>query len=249
MKTLDRALAGVTETISVPWPQLEKEISPGPGHLIVVLGAPGVGKSAFALSWALGLPKPQLYLSLDSDLATQAARTVSALSGIRFSEVKQDIEQWEAWLKVRDRDLPWMLDASLSAHDVDGVVESFVEFYSRTPELIIIDNLKDVVGADTYEAHRDAVRELHRVAKKRRAVVLLLHHLNRGSRAGEGTSRPSARDGQFTGEQDAEFMLGLWQEREGYYGDTLNVSILKNRFGPKDIDVKLNLDLERMKIG
>jgi len=246
IQTLDHSLVGITDTITVPWTNLGRAITPGPGHLILVLGAPGVGKSAFSLAWLLALEKPTLYLSLDSDLATQAARTASALSGISFDEVRLNVPIWQEYLKVRQRTLPMMLDAPVRASQVDEVVQAFEEYYSEKPEIVVVDNLKDVVDSDTYEAHRMAVRTLHQVAKKHRTTILLLHHLNRTSRAGDGYSAPSQSDGQFTGEQDSEFILGLW--RDEYAGSLImNVRVLKNRFGPKGFDVRLFFDQERMR--
>lgn len=247
MQTLDRSIIGITDTIKVPWTGLQQLITPGPGHLVTVLGATGVGKSSFALLWELALEEPSIYLSLDSDLATQAARVASSLSGIPFDDVRKNVAAWQEFLLTRQRTLPMMIDAPVLAKDVSQVVESFEEFYSIKPELVVIDNLKDVVEADTYEAHRAAVRELHRVAKRYGTTLLVLHHINRSSLAGEGTRPPSIRDGQFTGEQDSEFMLGLWQS--DFLGQTmLNIRVLKNRFGPHGMDVQLQFDQSRMRL-
>lgn len=246
MQALERALRGVTQTIPVPWSGLSKLIQPGPGHLMVVLGAPGVGKSAFSLSWALKLRMPSLIFSLDSDLSTQAARTVSALTGVRFGEIRENVTEWVNFLGASKRQLPMVTDYPLTVNEVDSFVLGTEEYFGEYPKLIVVDNLKDVVQGEGYEGHREALRELHRVARKYHTTVLILHHLNRQSAGGNGDRAPTMRDGQYAGEQDAEFVLGLYRPQ----GDErlLSVRVLKNRFGPRDRETVLNMDLERMSL-
>ena len=246
MQTLQRALRGVTETIKVPFEGLQSLMSPGPGHLIVVLGAPGVGKSAFSLVWALNMGAPSLILSLDSDLSTQAARTVSVLTKVRFEDVRSNITEWEQFLQKSKRQLPYVTDYPLRVTDVDSLVTATEEYFGEYPKLIVVDNLKDVVTTEGYEGHREALRELHRVARKFHTTVLILHHINRQSRGGEGDRPPTLRDGQYAGEQDAEFVLGLWQDPE--IPSRLWVRVLKNRFGQKNTEAGLEIDLERVQI-
>lgn len=246
MQTLARALQGVTETIRVPWEGLSRWITPGPGHLIVVLGAPGVGKSAFSLVWALKLGEPSLIVSLDSDLATQAARTASALTGVAFHDIRRNVPEWQRYLNTVRRELPMVIDYPLLVDDVDSLVSASEEYFGQFPKLVVIDNLKDVVAGEGYEGHREALRELHRVARKFHTTVLILHHINRASKGGEGNWPPTLRDGQYAGEQDAEFVLGLWHRPEVL--NKLWVRVLKNRFGQRNQDVALTLDFERMVI-
>jgi hypothetical protein len=207
-----------------------------------------VGKSSFALWWAIHMDAPCLYLSIDSDLPTQAARTVSMLTGIKFESVKEDIPAWTEYLKTLNRQLPMMLDCAMGADEIDSAVQAYEEFYSRKPPLVIVDNLKDVVAAGEYGAYVDAVKSLIRVAKHHRTVVLVLHHINRQSRAGDGRRPPSLDDGKFGGEDDAPFVLGLWQGWDEFLGPVFNARILKNRFGPKEFDVKMQFDFETMQV-
>lgn len=227
---------------------LARAITPGPGHLILVQAAPGAGKSTIALWWILHMDKPGLYLSLDSDLATQAARATSMLTSIQYEEVVRNVPEWQRFLKQEDRKLPMMIDESVTADDVDGLVEAFEEFYADKPSLVVVDNLKDLVSSYTFENVTDTVRKLIRVARKRKIVILLLHHVNRHGGAGKGNRPPSLDDGKFGGEDDAPFVLGLWQAWDEFSGPVLKVRINKNRFGPKDFDVSLRLDWERMQV-
>lgn len=248
MQTLDRSLRGIVDTIPVPWPQLEARIKPGPGHLVLVIGAPGVGKSAFGLVWALRCGEPTLLLSLDSDLATQAARTVSALSGVPFSKIREQPEVWEAFLvQQRDR-LPMVMDYPVTPEDMESVFRAFEEYYGQMPRLVVIDNLKDIVVSKDYAAYDEAVRELHRIARRCKVTFVLLHHI-RKDRDMTIWTRPDQADALFAGNQDSEFVLGLYRSWAPGVGPALMVGILKNRFGPTGENVPLYFDMERMIIG
>lgn len=243
MQTLDRSLYGIQDRVKVPFVGLSRVMPVGPGHVILTLGEPGAGKSAFGLWWMLHMDSPGLYLSLDADLQTQAARTVSMLSSIPYDRVTENVEQWSKFLRERDRQLPMMFDYPVKASEVDEVVQSFEEFYSQAPSLIVVDNLKNITGAATYEAFNDSVLEMIRVAKKHKTAVLLLHHTNRQS-----LGPPHLRSGKFAGEDDAPFVLGLSQGWDNFIGKTLNVSVLKNRFGQHDINVPLRFKYDTMQM-
>ncbi len=256
MQALDRVLADGAPVIRVPWPELEDKISPGPGHVILAIGAPGVGKSAFGLKWALGMEQPCLILSLDSDLMTQGARVVSAISGMPFTDVRKHAKEYQPFLRERFKQLPMMIDYPVGPGEIGEVLEAFQEFYGHRPEIVVLDNLKDVVKSKTYEAYDDALRDIHRLARRHKTTFLVLHHINRGDGKRQqdvdvyaGKARPTLRHVQFAGDQDSEIVLGLWQSWTPWLGNSLMVSTIKYRFGPSDVDVPLKMDLERMVLG
>lgn len=249
MQQLDQALFGVTETITVPWVGLGQEIRPGPGHLIGVIAAPNTGKSAFSLAWALAMEKPSLMFSLDTDLATQASRTLAYLTGFNQDDIRNNPERFADTLKQNERRLPMMVDYPVYADQVDEVCRAFEEFYGRGPQMIVVDNLKDVVRNESYESYRESLRELHRVARKRGSAVLILHHINRKNEyAQDGDQAPKLADGQFTMEQDCEFVLGLWQATPNFGPPVLMIRVLKNRFGRKGGDCGMLFEMETMRI-
>lgn len=249
MQALDRALFGVRETIPVPWGTLAQAIRPGPGHLIGVIAAPNTGKSALSLAWALAMDQPSLMFSLDTDLATQASRTLAWLTGEDQDRIRDNPGNYADVLKDNADKLPMMIDYPVYADQVDEVCKAFEEFYGGNPKLIVVDNLKDVVRNESYESYRESLRELHRVARKRDAAVLILHHINRkNENAQEGDAAPRLADGQFTMEQDCEFVLGLWQAIVFGEQHVLMIRVLKNRFGKKNTDVGLLFNMDRMSI-
>jgi len=248
MQTLDRSLRGITDIIEVPFKHLANVITPGPGHVILCTGAPGIGKSAFALWWAIHMPKPALYFSFDSALQDHSARTVQMMTGCTIEDVKTNMDVWEGFLRERFKTMPMVFDQYVKATEVDQVVQAFEEFYSDKPSLIVIDNFKDLVEAPTFEAYQTTFKELTRVAKKHRAVVLLLHHVNRKGGAGRGDRAPALDDGKFGGEDDAPFVLSLWEGWDNFAGRVLNIMVNKNRFGPKGMNVPLKFNFEQMQL-
>lgn len=244
----------------MPWPRLADIIQPGPGHLVLVLGAPGVGKSAMALKWALSAGGPALILSQDTDLGTQAGRTVSALTGVPHSEVMNDLDKWEKFLSANIPQLPLMYDYPATSDDVGDMIVAAEEFFGVVPPIVVVDVLKNVVAEKSYEGYVSAIEELHRAARRFGTCVVLLHHVNRQGRNASGVKPVRLDDGQYGGEGDAEIVLGLWTPKgdidpiygwREYLEPKLRVSVLKNRFGAKDpegkdVFVDLSIDYDRM---
>lgn len=192
------------------------------------------------------MPTPALYFSFDSALQDHSARTIQMLTNVGVDQVKQNMEAWEEFLRVRFKTMPMLFDSYLKVTEVDMVVQAFEEFYSHKPSIIVVDNFKDLVEAPTFEAYQTTFKELTRVAKKHRTVVLLLHHVNRASGSGRGDRPPALDSGKFGGEDDAPFVLSLWEGWNDYAGRVLNIMVNKNRFGPKGMNIPLKFNFEKM---
>ena len=203
-----------------------------------------MGKSALALNWALGITSPSLLVSLDTDLTTQAIRAAAIHSGRPMTEVKTAPKAWSLYLE-RQAERVRAYDISVTAKDLLGMVNAETEFWGVAPELTIIDNVANLVREGDYQEYRKLFVDLHRIARAGDTFILSLHHVNRGSSPG---SPLKLTDGQFSGEQEAEIVLGLWSPAEGF----LNVSILKNRSGQADptgqLYITLRFDHENMQI-
>lgn len=226
MSGLSKALSRDARTyrVGVPWKGLSV-LEPLRGNLCVVLGLPGVGKSAFALNWATHQPASCL-LSLDTDLTTQAIRTASIVSGRPMRAVKDSPRAWALYL---ERQVPQVraYDLALTPREILGLVNAEAEFWGTPPAVTVIDNVSNLIRDASYEEYRRIFMELHRVARLGDTFVLALHHVTRSASPGAPLTLTS---GQFAGEQEAEMVLGLWARDPDY----LNVSVLKNRNGQAD---------------
>src|SRR4030095_12939769 len=83
--------------VPIPW---DLGITPLRGQLVMVLGSPGIGKSFFALKWAL-MAQPSVVLSLDTDLVTQATRAAGFMFGTPYHEVQSNPEFWGLMLEQK----------------------------------------------------------------------------------------------------------------------------------------------------
>lgn len=227
MNALAKALARDTKTyrIDVPWHGL-KLLEPLRGATCVVLAQPGMGKSALALNWCLGIQSPSLLVSLDTDLTTQGIRAAAIESGRPMDEIKNSPQTWSMFLerqteRVRAYDLP------LAPREVLGLVQAEKEFWGSSPAITVVDNISNMVREGDYQEYRKLFIDLQRVARMGDTFVLALHHVNRGPNPGQPLKMT---DGQFAGEKEAEMVLGLWSKHD----NLLNVSILKNRTGRAD---------------
>ncbi len=246
MKTaLGRALSTNydKDKVPVPWQNLAEVIDPHAGNLIVCLGAPGSGKSAFALNWSLKLQAPTLILSLDTDITTQAVRTASLLSGTSMQRVKEAAPGWSEYVdRIANRCR--MYDLLLEPKEIVNLIKAETEFWGKPPALTVVDNVSNLIKEGGYEEYRAIFTDLHRVARITGTCILALHHIKRGT----STGPLGLFAGQYSGEQEAEMVLGLWSTSAG----TLNISVDKNRSGMANPDgsfyVNMQFDKQTMRI-
>lgn len=242
MNSLAKALARDTHEykVGVPWSGVGQMVHPLRGNLIICLGAPGVGKSAFALNWALGIEEPSLLVSLDTDLATQGLRAASIISGKPMDEIKKApqkyVNQLETSPKVRK---VRAYDIGTQPRDVLGMIRAEEEFWGQPPALTVVDNISNLVREGGYEDYRRLFVELHRVARSGDTCVLALHHVGRqDAKQTQNSGKLSLWSGQYSGEQEAEIVMGLTAK-----DNVLDVAILKNRSGRADPSGQLSTDL------
>lgn len=229
MNALSKALGQDITAYKVPVPflGLDKQIQPLRGNMAIIFGSPGVGKSAFSLNWALRMEEHSCIISLDTDITTQAIRSASVLSGVHMDQVKADPKKWSKYLetyanKVRCYDL------GMTVKDILSIIRAEEEFWGDPPALTIVDNVANLVRDGGYEEYRRIFVELHRVARMGNTCILALHHIGRGSATQVGKPL-NLFSGQYSGEQEAELVLGLW--RPSMENTDVNISVLKNRQG------------------
>ena len=248
---LRSGVTGLGPIVPLPWHALGSIVKPRAGYLVIILGAPGVGKSTIGMNWAYSLPSPSLVCSMDTDLGSQAIRVRAMLEGRPTQQVEQDLidrpESWDRFFDSIRPDVRWS-HAPMGANDLDDLLAAEAEFLGESPSLCIVDVVGDLTGREDLENYSETFKTLHRIARRRHTVIAALHHLRRGP-AASGAVKFGMDEGLFSGERGAEIVLGLWQPSPG----TIFIAVLKNRMGPMDRRGDLNFaysaDLAQARIG
>lgn len=268
MRDLARSLHLTGRPVPVPWPALGGLVRPRGQNLMLVLAAGGVGKSAFALEWAVSIGAPVLYVSLDTSLVDHGIRLISRSTGMRVDDVQRghdvDPEAWaEKWgAQIRAFDYPVRFcDLTGSAREIRELVAAEAEYWGEAPLLTVVDNLGNLLeGEEGASEYRRILAELHRIAKEHDTLVMALHHTRRQppkKRTGrdedeeeddEGTKPVHLSDALYEGDKEAQYVLGLWRPEP----NKLSVGVLKNRMGTASrsgkIRTTLRADLSRFAI-
>jgi len=206
----------------------------------MVAAAPNAGKSMFSLIYAVKAKVPTLFFSADTDTTTVMMRAASHLSGHSQVSVEANLSSNTHYYdnqldKVSH--IKWVFDSSPSIDDLELEVRAYVELYGIPPELIVIDNLMNV-SAETdneWAGLRAIMMELHDMARKTEACVIVLHHVSEQSEYGSPSEPPHRRAIHGKVSQLPALILTLGYDPTQA---TLKVAPVKNRFGPHSADGK-----------
>jgi len=239
---LSRAWSGVlTKATPLPdvWkPLANEQIKFRRGQVCMVAAAPNAGKSMFALVYAVKSKVPTLFFSADTDTTTVMMRAASHLSGHSQITVEANLaddthyydDQFDKLKHIK-----WVFDSAPSLDDIELEIKAYVELYGIAPELIVIDNLMNVAAETDNEwaGLRAIMMELHDMARKTEACVLVLHHVSEQSEYGSPTKPPARRAIHGKVSQLPALILTM-----GYdpFNAELNIAAVKNRFGPHTAD-------------
>ena len=201
------------------------------GEVTLVAAPPGAGKSAFALSLALGARVPTLYFSADSHRRTMRLRACASLTRTPQSEVERWIEEKPDWAKetlTYANHIRWNFDSSPGLQDIEEEIAVYGEVMGEDPQLIVIDNLIDVsfIDGDEYQSLRTLLRELKGFARSTGSALLALHHT---SEAGDMNPCPSRKSIHGKVNQTPAMILTL-----GVAPGHMPIAVVKNRYGPAD---------------
>ena len=205
------------------------------GQLASVAAGPGVGKSAFVLSYALRSRVSCLYFSADSDAFVQLSRSLAILGGLDMTQAANTVLAGD-YEKIKQvvGDVPIRFDytPSPTLDTITRKVHAYEELHGDFPELIVVDNALDVVmeGGDVDQSQSlDALMGwLHELARTTDACVIVLHHVTGPYNDANQPIPLSGVKGQIG--RVPELILTLHKEL-GEYGspDFINVSTVKNR--------------------
>lgn len=246
------------EPIYCPYPGLcELGAFPRMGQLSMVVGPPGVGKTAFVTDWMLSLPNNPygrkynvMFFSADSDRGTVSNRVGAGVTGWELQEVERSFERNDPaiWQRLEEgtRHMGYCFDSNPSYDAIKAELYCFAYAYGSWPHIIVVDNLIDVQGESTgYEGMAETAAWLKNIASETGAAVILLHHTT-GTWA-NGTS-PLPLDAVL-GKIDKPQRLILTLHKPDEF--TLGVSVVKNTNGRAhapgtDVLCYIDTDLSRM---
>jgi len=204
----------------------------------MVAAAPNAGKSMFALIYAMKAKVPTLFFSADTDTTTVMMRAAAQASGHSQVSVEMNLSNDSHYYDKhfgKLNHIKWVFDSSPSLDDIELEIRAYVELYGQAPELIVIDNLMNVAAETDNEwaGLRAIMMELHDMARKTEACVLVLHHVSEQSEYGSPSKPPARRAIHGKVSQLPALILTL-----GYDPNqaTLCVAAVKNRFGPHTAD-------------
>lgn len=209
-----------------------------PKQLVIGAGRPGMGKTAAALSYALGAAQAGhgvLFVSLEMSAKELAARVAADLAfdgrgGVPYAEINADQPSKRAWQAMEQArgmlaDLPFsIVDAgSLTLGRLDMLVRRYrrrMAARGHSLDLVVVDYLQllrcDDKRSSAYEAVSEISRRLKATAKDHDVALLALAQLSRKVEE-RGDKRPQLSDLRDSGqiEQDADAVLFLY--RPEYY--------------------------------
>ena len=242
MLNLSRAWGGVlTKATPLPdvWDGLAaKQIKFRRGQVCMVAAAPNAGKSMFALIYAIKAEVPTLFFSADTDTTTVMMRVASVASGHSQLTVENNLadnsHHYDHHFEKIDH-IKWVFDSSPSIDDLELEIRAYVELYGIAPELIIIDNLMNVAAEtdNEWSGLRAIMMELHDMARKTEACVMVLHHVSEQSEYGSPSKPPARRAIHGKVSQLPALILTLGYDPGQ---SVLSVAAVKNRFGPHTAD-------------
>lgn len=206
------------------------------GELHLLCARPANGKSAFALSLALKMKVPTLYLCPDTTAKTQMMRTVAQAEGRALWEVEREIDDDPVGVAERAKSahpgLFWSFNTE-SLRDIDNEVMAYQEVFGTPPAFLIVDNLIDIAiqDGDEWGGNRKTLRELKGLAKELSMCVLVLHHVSE-SVLTKKDGAPASRDILGKDNRLAALVLTMGIDE----GSHVAMAIVKNRYGKSDPD-------------
>lgn len=164
-----------------------------------------------------------------------AARAAANVSGHPVDIVMQTIQHGLFIEEYADalRDYPIRFEyepSDPSLQDISNSLTAWLELNGKYPDVLVLDNLMNLATNDgnEWQGMRQAVKDLHYLARKLRICVIVLHHTSEQD-PGHIESAPPRSAIQGKVSQLPALVLTLANN-----GGELFVGVVKNRHGPAD---------------
>lgn len=226
------------------------------GQVVMISGRSGSGKSLLAMWLCLQWNVPTLYFSADMSEQTAAIRVASSITGETFTQVEAGMNNPEKRREYQERlsdvRMTFSYRAPISWHKIEEEIDAYVELWDAYPEVIVIDNLKEMEGAESeYQGQMDAMAGLTDMARATGSMVIVLHHATDKSWDAEKQPfRPPSRNEIKNGLSEnpevslsvaldpikREFNIAIVKQRDGFmdptarHWDTLRADATRARF-------------------
>ncbi|MCO7523961.1 replicative DNA helicase [Pseudomonas asiatica] len=234
-------------------PSLDKFI-PGlcPGHMVVVAGAPGLGKTTLGLGIAervaLVAKATSLVFSLEMTDVELTNRSLSSVGSVQLKHITEghsmDDHDWpgltSAVNKLNGAPLIFCDDASVTMRDIRQICRTVKREHGLgavTLDYIGLVNGESKSGS-RYEQVTDISKSIKRLAKELGVPVIVLAQLNRGpnNRANKRPTKSDLRDsGQIEADADVVVLVHRDPESEEGQSGVTELIVDKNRHGETGI--------------
>lgn len=203
------------------------------GSVVMVAGMPAAFKSMFTLHLVHTMDVPTLYLSADSDPVTQLSRLSGMITGITTSSIRDamttDAAQAARFRQELDSSkVQFGFDSNPDIFDMESEVSAWVELYDEFPQVIVVDNLRNVyTGQDSeHSGYKMVQQSLIDLARETGACIITMHHMSEANNRKSTDPAPrSAIDGKVS--QLPDMILSVAREE-----DQFRLVAVKNRHNP-----------------
>lgn len=223
-------------------PELEalykKGCRPRRGNVIMIAGRSGSQKSGFALWLSLRWNLPTLYLSADMSSWQASVRLACSKLAMTTDEVEQ---LWANGGRDRELVVNALADVNvtfsfgtITYQGVDDELEAYLELHDEYPQVIVVDNLMDVEGAEAdYSIQMEVMQWVTELSRETGATVLVLHHASDKSwdAKSDPWSPPSRTEVKGGMSEKPELSLSVALEPQA---NAFRIAVIKQRMGPSD---------------
>ncbi len=225
------------------------------GQFAIIAGGPGTGKSAITQAILQrgndkGAVNTTMYFSADSDASTMFKRAAAIATGHDMSYIDSLVREGNAAelygiVDAKTHHMKFSYASSPDVEDIQREVLAYETAYGAFPEVIVMDNLKNLYAGEgsEFEALEGNCEFLHGLARDTGAAVIALHHVVGASEDGISPIPLSGLRGKVS--KTPEMVLTLHRSETH-----LNISPVKNRSGKAQASgtwfLPVKADLSRM---
>lgn len=151
------------------------------GHLVMIAAISNAGKSTFAEWLTAETNAPTLYFSADQDVWTTTTKLAATLSGQPTNAVAEALSGGEGQdyynSVLESSNIQFSFDSNPSLEDIGAELSAYVDTWDEYPDCIVIDNLGNLDTAGEHQDDRWICSELHGLARRTKACVIVLIHM------------------------------------------------------------------------